>query len=207
MYVIFIAEKPFIIAAAGVSLPTEFADSEVVSPKKFFRELPFILMEENNHNGRVCFCTDVEEAWDKFTRHFVLITAAGGVVENEKGELLFIYRNGKWDMAKGKTEKGENMEECALREVKEECGIKKLNSLGFLITTYHTYNHVNSFYLKQTDWFSMTCSSKENLVPQKEEGIEKIAWFPKIDLSCPMAGTYASIELTVRSYLNSTSRF
>jgi len=166
-----------------------------------------MLMQKRPEKGRICFVEDIDEAWERFKSHFVLITAAGGVVQNDQGEVLFIYRNGKWDLPKGKTEKGENAEECALREVKEECGILKLKSKGFLLTNYHTYTHINSFYLKQTDWFAMRCPSGQMTTPQTEEGITEIKWFSPEDLAIPMANTYNSIVRTLRTFLSSKLRF
>ena len=46
-----------------------------------------------------------------------VVKAGGGLVYNSKGEILFIFRNGKWDLPKGGTEKNETMEETAMREV------------------------------------------------------------------------------------------
>src|SRR5690606_730534 len=52
--------------------------------------------------------------------------AGGGLVYNDKGEALFIFRNGKWDLPKGGIEKGEEIDYTALREVEEETGCQKL---------------------------------------------------------------------------------
>ena len=40
--------------------------------------------------------------------------------------MLFIYRFNKWDLPKGKLNKGEKKQDCAIREVEEECGICNL---------------------------------------------------------------------------------
>ena len=74
----------------------------------------------------------------RFKEQFKTIEAAGGLVK--KGDkTLLIYRLKKWDLPKGKLEKGETIPEGALREVEEECGIKV--SLGQKIcTTRHTYS-------------------------------------------------------------------
>jgi 8-oxo-dGTP pyrophosphatase MutT (NUDIX family) len=53
----------------------------------------------------------------------MIIKAGGGIVVNEQNEVLLIYRRGKWDLPKGKLDDGETIEECALREVKEETGL------------------------------------------------------------------------------------
>ena len=73
-----------------------------------------------------------EEILKKFTKKIPLERAAGGVVTNKEGRVLFIYRNNKWDLPKGKLEKGETYEECALREVEEETGVKNLKIENFL---------------------------------------------------------------------------
>jgi ADP-ribose pyrophosphatase YjhB (NUDIX family) len=51
-----------------------------------------------------------------------IVMAAGGLVENEHGEILLIYRKKHWDLPKGKLDAGETLEECAVREVEEETG-------------------------------------------------------------------------------------
>jgi len=52
---------------------------------------------------------DVEYMWRDFCSHYQLIEAAGGVVLNSKREVLWILRNGIWDLPKGKVESGEKM--------------------------------------------------------------------------------------------------
>ena len=53
--------------------------------------------------------------------------AGGGKVYNPKNEILFIFRNGKWDLPKGKAEAKETINLTALREVEEETGITGLS--------------------------------------------------------------------------------
>jgi hypothetical protein len=53
---------------------------------------------------------------------FKLIQASGGIVFNQKNEILLIKRLGKWDLPKGKIKKSETLEECAIREIEEETG-------------------------------------------------------------------------------------
>jgi len=52
-----------------------------------------------------------EEILKKFSKKIPLVVAAGGVVTNKAGKVLFIYRNDKWDLPKGKLDKGETIEE------------------------------------------------------------------------------------------------
>ena len=68
-----------------------------------------------------------------------IIVAAGGLVWNEKNELLMIFRQGKWDLPKGKLDDGETIEECAVREVVEETGLKEVKLGGFIGITQHEY--------------------------------------------------------------------
>ena len=67
------------------------------------------------------------------------IIAAGGLVTNPQGQILWIFRRGFWDLPKGKVEKMESIEEAALREVEEECGIKQLVLDKLIDKTYHIY--------------------------------------------------------------------
>ena len=135
-------------------------------------------------------------------KHFKVIVAAGGVIENEAGEILFIFRNGKWDLPKGKAEEGESAEETALREVFEECGVKvKINAL--LASIWHTYTHKSKEVLKCTFWYTMQNLDNSAQMPQLEEGIEKIAWLSQNEIPEKIyPNTYASIIETLHIYLN-----
>ncbi len=118
-----------------------------------------------------------DEMLDYFRDHLTEITAGGGLVQNSDDEILFIFRNGKWDLPKGKPEKDENIEETALREVEEECGISGLEIVGTLPETYHIYPLATSGYvLKKSVWFHMRTISKQPLKAQKEEGITEVRW-------------------------------
>lgn len=123
---------------------------------------------------------------DHYTRllqkNFTLINAAGGVIENENGEILMIFRNGKWDLPKGKQEEGEAIEETAVREVQEECSISTIETGELLCITHHTYNMNGEDILKDTYWYKMKTSSTESLKPQMEEGIDEVRWFKKHEL-------------------------
>src|SRR5438270_8715124 len=59
---------------------------------------------------------DLDKLKKAFFKHFTLIKAAGGVIENDKKQLLLIFRRGKWDLPKGKLDKDETLEQCAIRE-------------------------------------------------------------------------------------------
>jgi 8-oxo-dGTP pyrophosphatase MutT (NUDIX family) len=108
-----------------------------------------------------------------------LIKAAGGLVKNEKEEYLFIFRNKRWDLPKGKVEKGEKMKQAALREVEEECGVKIFQNNEKLCRTYHFYELDGKIVLKKTNWYNMTVKGSPKLIPQKAEGITKAEWLSK----------------------------
>lgn len=105
-----------------------------------------------------------------------LVVAGGGMVHNDQGDILFIYRNGKWDLPKGKLEKGETVEECALREVCEETGVNDLTIESFIATTYHVFKRNGKFKLKETHWYNMRSNFTGELIPEPSEGIKKVRW-------------------------------
>lgn len=135
-----------------------------------------------------------DRLWKSLQMVCPMVLAAGGVVKNEKDEILFIYRNDFWDLPKGKAEAGENLEDCALREVSEECGfvVKKINKK--LPCTYHIYFHKTDYVLKETHWYDMNTDYKGKFKPQKEEGIVEVKWFPKSDLQQVRNNTYRNIN-------------
>jgi ADP-ribose pyrophosphatase YjhB (NUDIX family) len=122
-----------------------------------------------------------------------VIMAAGGVVENEKGELLLIFRKQHWDLPKGKLDEGESIEECAVREVQEETGLRNI-LLGELIdTTLHQYEENGELITKKTAWYKMRGYSTDKVTPQTEEQIDDIKWVNTKDLSLYMQNSYPNI--------------
>lgn len=105
-----------------------------------------------------------------------VVVAGGGKVYNKNNEILFIYRNGLWDLPKGKTEKKETIEQTALREVEEETGVEDLEITKFIMITYHTFKRNGVLKWKKTYWFEMYSEYTEILIPQTEEGITKVKW-------------------------------
>lgn len=145
--------------------------------------------------------TNIDWLFLTFKKMFRIIEAAGGLVSNNNGEYLFIFRNGKWDLPKGKIEKGETIELAAIREVEEECGINGITIERQLRTTYHIYSLEEKNILKPTYWFFMTTNSNKKLTPQTEEGITDVRWFKKEELSIIQKNTYASITDVISQIL------
>lgn len=128
-----------------------------------------------------------------FWKKFILVQAAGGLVQNEKGKLLFMLRRGKWDFPKGKLDKGETLERCAVREVEEETGLKNIRLEKPLLVTYHTYDESGKHFLKETHWYRMKAPGAQTMVPQQEERITELKWADAKDLGAFIANTYPSI--------------
>jgi 8-oxo-dGTP pyrophosphatase MutT (NUDIX family) len=155
-------------------------------------------VDKNNLTELYFFNKDEKKLLDYFTRMFKVIKAAGGFVQNDKKEWLFIFRNGKWDLPKGKVEKNEAIKIAAIREVEEECGISGLTIIKELTITYHVYSLNNKAHLKKTYWFEMRCTDTNVLVPQLEEGIIDAKWFPKTKFPTLLTNTYDSIKEVIQ---------
>ena len=140
--------------------------------------------------------------WNTFCGHFIMITASGGIVENNQNELLFIKRKGKWDLPKGKCEKSEGPEACAEREIEEECGIGDLKMKSKIHETYHTYELRGNIILKRTYWYLFKYTGNEKLVPQTEEEISEVKWIPKEAIPNVLTNTYLSIIDVVKAFAN-----
>mgnify|MGYP006074573543 FL=1 len=121
--------------------------------------------------------SNVESLWMRYCMMYREVLAAGCIVENNCGDLLWIERNGKWDLPKGKVEKAESIEQAAVREVQEETGIDAISIASDLGKTYHTYDENGTPVLKTTFWFHARHDrGKTKGLPQSEEGITKVEW-------------------------------
>ena len=156
--------------------------------------------QENNSNWIVVCGNMLEISVSKFKKNFKIITAAGGFVETIDESVLFIFRNGVWDLPKGKVEEDETLTIAAIREVEEECGIKNLSIESKLPCTYHFYyTNEEELILKETHWYRMKTEELQKLTPQTEEGITKAEWVAKDNWCRIMENTYPSIELLIKS--------
>ena len=123
------------------------------------------------------------------------IIAAGGLVFNDENELLMIFRRGKWDLPKGKLDEGEDIEDCAVREVKEETGLENVSIENFTGLTFHEYfdTHLYEDVRKETHWYKMKAKGMQALIPQTEEDIEIIEWVDAKHIPGKLENSYVNI--------------
>lgn len=151
-------------------------------------------LEKGRIPGAQIYHPDEATLLKKFTKKAPLVVAAGGVVKNDKGKTLFIYRNGKWDLPKGKVDKGETLEQAAIREVEEETGVKKLRIEHFLRKTYHLFKRNGEIRLKETHWYLMHTKYTGKLNPQCEEGIDQVVWLSDKKIVTALENSYENIK-------------
>jgi 8-oxo-dGTP pyrophosphatase MutT (NUDIX family) len=152
------------------------------------------LLEHDEIEGVEIVCENPKKEWKLFKAYFKFIIAAGGTVFNDRKELLVIYRLGKWDLPKGKLEKGEDIPICAKREVEEECNVDGLKIIKEVSSTFHCFKtKKGKWALKRTYWYKMNTHFMGKLIPQLEEGIEKVEWVKKNQIESLKRNTYKSI--------------
>ncbi|MDR1121612.1 MAG: NUDIX domain-containing protein [Dysgonamonadaceae bacterium] len=145
---------------------------------------------------------DPDELFEYVVAYFQYMEAAGGLVTRPNGHILMIKRHDKWDLPKGKAEKGESLQETAIREVMEECGLKTPPKItGELAHTFHTYHQDGNRILKHTAWYAMRHDGGEILYPQLSENITSAVWLPQTDLNIVLQNTYESIKQVMAEWL------
>lgn len=193
MYKVFVGDKPIILTTI-VAQETHFKNYllDTVNIGKVIKELSNTDLEE----VRLIHKKE-EKLLCKFLKKLPNVVAGGGKVYNEKGEILFIYRNDKWDLPKGKIEKKETIEETSIREVEEETGVTGLEIIKPLQTTYHIFKRNGKHKIKVTYWFEMKTSFNGKLFPQENEGITKVQWLNKNQVEKALENSYANIKALV----------
>ncbi|MFM2225542.1 MAG: hypothetical protein RJA07_1744 [Bacteroidota bacterium] len=146
------------------------------------------------------FNNSIDELKKMFWNLHVISNAAGGVVLNEKNEVLLIERKGKWDLPKGKAEANETIEQTAVREVQEETGLMDVTINQPICITYHTYKEADDKILKINHWFEMKGSSANALIPQANENITAAKWVPKNEMKHFITATYLSLKQLMEKY-------
>ncbi|MGL4584738.1 MAG: NUDIX hydrolase [Flavobacterium sp.] len=193
MYKVFVNDKPLFLTDK-IEKETDFqlflldsVDIDKIIIKYF----------QNKIDKAFLYHPDEKEILKKIKEKIPVQKAGGGVVFNPKGEVLFILRNGKWDLPKGGIEKHEEMEETAIREVEEETGVSQLKIVRKLPKTYHIFKRNGKYRLKITTWYEMTSDFDGPLVGQIEEDIEQVAWLNKEQIREAMNNSYENIKLLV----------
>lgn len=188
--------KPGEAMPEGVTLPINSADEiirlyEQVANAHIHKSIQYNFLPD-----------DYQKVKGQIKAHFQIIYAAGGLV-TKGGQILFIKRLGKWDLPKGKIDKGEDKKNAAVREVWEECGIKAklIRKIGSVWHTY-TQNKINT--LKKTTWYEMQCLDDTQMRPQTEEDITKVKWAGVEERAKMLSNTYASIIYVVDKWANSS---
>ena len=191
MYKVFVNDKPLFLTNK-VEKETDF---QMFLLESVDIEQLIVKMFNNKVNKAFLYYPDEKEILKKLKEKIPVAKAGGGFVYNDNGEVLFIFRNGKWDLPKGGTERGEEMEETAIREVEEETGVKKLKIVKKLPKTYHVFKRNGQYKLKITYWYEMRTSYTGKLIGQANEGIEKVAWLKPEQVKEALTNSYENIKL------------
>ncbi|MFC0343450.1 NUDIX hydrolase [Epilithonimonas hispanica] len=199
MYKVFINEKKIVLSSEPQNSPKTLNYDGTHS-----FEFAIDLLTNTPSQGLNIYHNDIDQLWAEFKAFFRNIEAAGGIVLNPENKILFIHRLGKWDLPKGKIEKGESRELAAVREVEEECGIFDLELKDFINSTYHIYTERNGEkILKTTYWFEMFYKGNETPKPQIEEGISEVGWKTKEEVESEiLPSTFQNIKLILNDFQN-----
>jgi 8-oxo-dGTP pyrophosphatase MutT (NUDIX family) len=157
------------------------------------------LLEKENVLEIQVIVNDVVTFFNEFVNKFDYIEAAGGIVKR-KAKYLFIKRNGKWDIPKGKIDEGQPPEACAVREIVEECGIEIPELVSELIQTFHMYIYKGVPTIKKTYWYALNYSGSKATTAQKEEGITRVEWLEIDELEKIKKNTFPSIISVLKVY-------
>lgn len=201
MYKVFIKNKPlfFIENDEDISrLDSQFVYTcNSTAPKKTILD-----QHSSSENPMYVQGDRFDEVWELFFGNYKTVQAAGGLVINNKNQVLFIFRNGFWDLPKGKVEDEEDIEVAAIREVEEECGLSRPTLISKLLVTYHTYDTYGENCIKPTHWYLMQYDGDEELLPQEEEGITNVQWVNQDDIASKMLNTFGSVIDVIGAFKN-----
>jgi 8-oxo-dGTP pyrophosphatase MutT (NUDIX family) len=202
MYKVFVNEKKLLLSKQSENLEKTLGYEGVTT-----LEIALDLLENTSVKELNVFGDNIDVIWSEFQKLFRIIEAAGGIVNNPAGDVLFIKRLGKWDLPKGKMEKGESREESAVREIEEETGLADVELVKFINTTYHIYVERNGDkVLKCTHWFEMNFNGEDTSKPQIEEGITEVAWKNTVQIEDEVfPSTFKNIKLIIREFWNTKS--
>jgi len=200
MYKVFINNKRLILANSKEII--DYGDATVVclkKPETVNAAIRNHLLKSSTADF-VVLSADDKKLIETFESNYEVRTAAGGFVWNEKNELLMIFREAHWDLAKGHLDEGESIKECAMREVAEETGVSNLEIETPIGISRHIYEYKGRMVLKTTHWFQMKSMSNEKLIPQTEEGIEKVEWVPQNKIEDYFNQSWESLRDVYKNY-------
>jgi 8-oxo-dGTP pyrophosphatase MutT (NUDIX family) len=191
MYKVFVNDKPLFLTNE-ISKETDF---QLFLLESIDIEQIIVKIFQNKIQKAYLYHPDEKEIMKTLKAKIPVSKAGGGLVYNQKGEVLFIFRNGKWDLPKGGTEKWEEIEDTAMREVEEETGVNQLTITEKLQKTYHIFKRNGKYKLKITHWFKMQSAFDGTPIGQIEEGIEKVAWLNSEQIKEALKNSYENIKL------------
>lgn len=191
MYKVFVNDKPLFLTNE-VAKETDF---QLFLLESVDIEQLIVKMFNNKIKKAYLYYPDEKEILKKVKDKIPVKKAGGGLVYNQNGDVLFILRNGKWDLPKGGVEHDEAIDETALREVEEETGVHPLKVTRKLQKTYHIFKRGGKYRLKITHWFEMKTHFEGVPVPQGNEGIEKVAWLNPEQVQEALQNSYENIKL------------
>jgi len=145
---------------------------------------------------------DYEVVKSYLKNKFKIVKAAGGLVR-KKDKFLMIYRMKKWDLPKGKKERGEKYRQTAVRELEEECNIK-VSAQKKICTTWHTYTMNRHNMIKKTRWYAMDLLDDSKIKPCTEEDIDEIRWMTQKEVYLALVNSYKSIHFVFEEYYKMT---
>ena len=200
MYKVFINKLSIILTSKNKSLSQEnsFLLTSIT--------LNEILKKVRKHKKIFLYHPKKSELLKVFKSKIKVIFASGGIVKNDNNQILFIYRRGKWDLPKGKAEKGESIRETAVREVIEETGIEKLKIDKYFSNTFHIVRNNKKYFLKETSWFLMSSNFKGKLKPQLNEGIKSVKWKTITEVKKLKKKTYNNIFIILNDFLKQNQK-
>lgn len=195
---IFLNNKPLVLTNSAQQYNTlhpisaGYLSLKGAFPRNF--NIAFKHIEKKWNLGAVIEDISIEELQQNLIHLFPEVHAAGGVVRNEDDNILMIFRRGKWDLPKGKLDDGESLEDCAIREVKEETGLSDIKLGKKLTESYHIFSRDGKQFLKVTHWYGMKADKSQTLTPQFEENILDVKWIDKRQMNICLLASYEAIK-------------